>query len=320
MDLQTLAKNHKPTVLHLEVTSICNLSCPQCDRESPELFDKSLQTELSLQRCKELFDEDFIRGLNKVYMCGDFGDPCAAKDTLEIFEYFRQVNPKIYLGLNTNGSVKSVEWWSKLGKLFNKPYDYVEFGIDGLEDTNHIYRKTAKWNKIINNATAFIKEGGYAHWSFLVFKHNEHQIDEARDLAKKLGFSWFYTKVSNRFKSKPVDFLDPPTGFKENTQEPSSIDCYVLKEQSIYVNSQGKILPCCWFGRHSYISPLARALASGGPINNELQWYLNDWTRISNSWLTDKPAKICLETCGVVDNDSTLFKNMWTQKIELTNL
>ena len=32
----------------------------------------------------------------------------------------------------------------------------VDFNIDGLEDTNHLYRRNTDFNKIINNAQAFI--------------------------------------------------------------------------------------------------------------------------------------------------------------------
>lgn len=46
------------------------------------------------------------------------------------------------------------------------------------------------------NAQAFIDAGGYADWDYLIFKHNEHQIDEAIALSKKMGFGNFYPKKS----------------------------------------------------------------------------------------------------------------------------
>jgi hypothetical protein len=44
------------------------------------------------------------------------------------------------------------------------------------------------------NVQAFINAGGRAEWDYLIFKHNEHQIDEAKDLSKKLGFYSFVPK------------------------------------------------------------------------------------------------------------------------------
>ena len=39
---------------------------------------------------------------------------------------------------------------------------------------------------------AFINAGGRARWDFLIFAHNEHQVDEAEALATKWGFKSFY--------------------------------------------------------------------------------------------------------------------------------
>ena len=54
----------------------------------------------------------------------------------------------------------------------------VDFNIDGLQDTNHVYRKNTNFEKIIDNASAYIRMGGIAEWNYIVFKHNQHQIDK----------------------------------------------------------------------------------------------------------------------------------------------
>ena len=78
----------------------------------------------------------------------------------------------------------------------NGPKDYCVFSIDGLEDTNHLYRRNVKWEKVIENARSFITAGGKAHWDMLVFEHNKHQVDEAKSYANKLGFVWFRSKCA----------------------------------------------------------------------------------------------------------------------------
>ena len=62
------------------------------------------------------------------------------------------------------------------------------FSIDGLKNTNELYRRKLEWEKLMRNASAFIEAGGVAYWDMLVFKHNEHQIEEVRQLAKNMGF------------------------------------------------------------------------------------------------------------------------------------
>lgn len=189
-------------VVHLEVTDKCNAACPMCARninggeDNPQLPD----VELSVNDAKKIFTPEFINQLDRMYICGNYGDPIAAKDTLEIFKYFREKNPRINLSMMTNGSAKTPEWWEELAKVIG-PKGYVVFSIDGLEDTNHLYRQNTVFSKIMANASAFIQAGGRARWDYIVFAHNEHQVGEAEALAKSMGFEKFQYKKSARFFS-----------------------------------------------------------------------------------------------------------------------
>jgi MoaA/NifB/PqqE/SkfB family radical SAM enzyme len=106
------------------------------------------------------------------------------------------------LACNTNGSLRNPAWWSRLGAVMREEQNlgnYCTFSLDGLEDTNHLYRRNTNWKKIMENAQAFIDAGGIAHWDFIVFEHNEHQVDEARELAIKMGFKNFNVKRTTRW-------------------------------------------------------------------------------------------------------------------------
>lgn len=195
-------RSNEVTTVHLEVTERCNASCPQCARNinggeiNPLLHD----AELTLGDVKKILKPEFIKQLKRLYMCGNYGDPISARDTMEIFQYIRSHNEKMQLSFHTNASAKTTEWWSQLPAAMGKNH-YVVFSIDGLEDTNHLYRQGTVWKKIIENATAFIKAGGKARWDYIVFGHNEHQVEEARSLATTMGFEKFNIKKSNRFFS-----------------------------------------------------------------------------------------------------------------------
>lgn len=188
--------------VHLEITDKCNAACPMCARninggeDNPQLPNE----ELSLQDCKNIFHPSFIKQLNRMYMCGNYGDPIAARDTLEVFDYFRQHSNNMNLAMHTNGSAKKPDWWRNLAKVLGNK-GYVVFSIDGLEDTNHLYRQNTVYSKIIENAQAFIDAGGRARWDFIVFAHNEHQVEQAELLSKKMGFESFQYKKSARFFS-----------------------------------------------------------------------------------------------------------------------
>lgn len=188
--------------VHLEITDNCNAACPMCGRninggqENPWLP----KTELFIDDIKKIFEPKFIKQLDRLYMCGNYGDPIAARDTLEAFSYFREHNHKMNLSMHTNGSAKRPEWWKELAKVIGNK-GHVVFSIDGLEDTNHLYRQNTIWSKIIENAQAFIDAGGRARWDYIVFAHNEHQVEEAKTLSEKMRFEKFQIKKSARFFS-----------------------------------------------------------------------------------------------------------------------
>lgn len=189
-------------VVHLEMTEACNASCPMCARNlnggdvNPYLSGR----ELSISDIEHIFTIDFVRQLKRIYMCGNYGDPAVAKDTLEAFAYFRQHNPNLFLSMHTNGSMKRPEWWAELAQIIGRK-GYVVFGLDGLEDTNHLYRQGTVWTNIMRNVEAFIRAGGRARWDFIVFAHNEHQVEAAEELSKQMGFEKFQYKKSARFFS-----------------------------------------------------------------------------------------------------------------------
>ena len=281
-------------IVHLEPTTNCNAACPQCLRTRTE-FEPN---ELSLEDVKLLFTPDVLMQLEKIYMCGNYGDPASARQTLEMYEYFRSVNTNLTLGMNTNGGIRFPDWWTRLAKVMNKPNDYVVFSIDGLEDTNHLYRRNVRWSKVMDNAKAFIDAGGSAHWDMLVFEHNKHQVDEAHKLAKDMGFNWFRAKVSRRFNRFPVDGISQPIEFNDTKVLEGHIECSAMKENSIFVDASGKVFPCCWQVEGSY-QP------------NIVQWFYD----LSENW-NNNPDTVCKKSC-LKNTTGTTFTNQWYREVEI---
>ena len=245
--------------IHLELTSKCQARCPMCPRRinggllNP-LFDP---TEISLEKFKEWFPISVIKQLNSLFMCGNLGDPIIAQDCLVIFQYLREINPDIRLSMHTNGSARNLQWWQGLAHSKVK----VTFGIDGLIDTHALYRIGTDYKTILNNAREFINAGGEAEWHMLVFKHNEHQIEECQKLSENIGFKNFTSKHTSRFKNNKFNVLDEngktinilhPTSRSINlttnvsSTEASAIQCKAQKYRQLYVAADGTISPCCW--------------------------------------------------------------------------
>ena len=322
-------------ILHVEPTSRCNLSCPQCARN---ILGEQLNPDIKIGDLPvswfESLPTKFIHQLHKIYFCGDFGDPCANNRLLDIIKYLKSINHDLVIGINTNGSIRNTQWWRDCAKLLRHPEDFVMFAIDGLEDTNHIYRKNSNWNKIIENVKAFIDAGGNALWEYLVFQHNKHQVSEAKQLAKDMGFNWFNTKVTRRFKDKTVDYIKAIEENETHNYEQMKISCETLHKNEIYVSADGLILPCCHIGeelfdwskkhnRKNLVDALGGDLEMYKLTNKSLEDIINSFNKVSDTWLLPdyKSGKlpVCAETCGLINN-KIITDTTWKERMELNAL
>lgn len=285
----------KVKVLHIEPTDVCQLACPLCAREIDPNFNKSNKHHLRIEQIQRHFSDQAITGLDKMFMCGNYGDPAAGIHTLDIYRYFRSVNSNIVLGMNTNGALQSTFWWHNLGQIFNQPLDYCVFSIDGLEHTNPVYRVNSNWDKLINNIKAFVAAGGSAHWDMLVYQHNQHQVDECEQLARDLGFKWFRAKVSKR---PLIGQLQSPKDWRLPEHHPGKIKCHALIEKSMYIDAQGRLGPCCWLGAR------------------QRDFVTDDLKTIKLTWKTKDPDPTCADSC-TVNNNQTMFEHQWQREVQL---
>jgi len=221
--------------VHIEITDRCNAACPMCPRfidgdEAPYIRN----VHITLDKFKSMFPTEFLQQINRFNFCGNYGDPIVARDLLPILEYMRGVNEGIRIEVNTNASARRVDWWKSLAEIIgsDERMGGVWFGLDGLADTNHLYRRNTDWETIMRNAQAYIDAGGVAHWNFIAFKHNEHQIEEARTLAGEMGFKHFNIKLTARFhtddtfpvisKGEHIYDLEPPA--QEDHRRPEAVN------------------------------------------------------------------------------------------------
>ena len=100
-----------------------------------------------------------------------------------------------------------------------------------------MYRVNSNFKTIMKNAKAFINAGGNARWDYLIFDHNEHQIDEAKVLAKKLGFSEIiFKKTAIRFVlGKDTRSYESANNVKfGNTKQTYAIQCKLKKDLRVF--------------------------------------------------------------------------------------
>jgi MoaA/NifB/PqqE/SkfB family radical SAM enzyme len=248
----------------IEATSFCNLHCPQCPRYDEQGFLNKWLTpgHLDVDKFKQNFDPASVPNLRTVMFEGSHGDCMMHPRILELLEFFNHVKD---LQVVTNGTIRSPEWWQSLASVPNLT---VTFSIDGLSDTNSIYRINSNFDTIINNAKSFIQAGGRAVWKYIVFKHNEHQIKQAEQFALDLGFKEFIIKPTIRswwngrvwpvkidgqyqYDIETSDLVKDVRSHESvlaqklyNKKDNTRPNCW-LDRGRIFINHKGHVLPCC---------------------------------------------------------------------------
>lgn len=277
------------TDLHIELTDRCQASCPMCARNVNGGKEREFvgNHDIGLVQFKKWFPENFLRKLKNFYSCGNYGDPIIANDCLEIYQYVRSINNDCRLGIHTNGSARDIRWWKTLAKVMGENH-VCTFGIDGYERSHVLYRRGTNWKKIVENATAFIKEGGRAEIDCLVFKHNEAEIEDFKNEMLCLGFFRVNLKYTRRFydmKQFPVEdnfgnveyYLEPSTiefpmpflplekiskdlSIWRQVVNKAAIKPKCVERSEIYVDARGNVFPCCWIGSDWIEQPIVENL------------------------------------------------------------
>lgn len=272
------------TDIHIELTDKCQASCPMCARNYMGGKERPYvgQHEITVYDFKTWFSPKFLKNITNFYACGNYGDPIIAKDCLEIFDYVRSCTDA-RLSIHTNGSARNKQWWTKLAHSLRGNHD-VTFGIDGFKDSHVLYRKGTDWDKIIENATAFIEAGGNAKIDTLVFEHNQEEVERFKEEMLKLGFIDVNVKYTGRFynmekypvyddkdnhlydlkpstKTQVIKFINLDEMSKdikiwEDLVDSANIKPKCVEKKEIYIDARGSVLPCCWVGSDVIEEPL----------------------------------------------------------------
>ena len=286
--------------VQIALSTNCNLLCPGCNRTHFDLDKYSLNP---LVKKNQFLDKqvilDFVQNkasynLNQIEFAGLVDDPLSYPWLLELLEDLLIIKPTLKITFHSNASLRTPDYFIKLATILKQFSAHsVNFSVDGLEDTNHIYRVGAQWNKIMANAKAFIGAGGDATWQFIVFPWNAHQEEEVRHLANSMGFN---TVIIRNNRDPMLDDMnlslpettDKPwynakqqhtTEYKEKTytsnqifvhfekelvaktfQRPYNIECIWHNDSKIYISYDGTVWPCCYIAFDSLRNPKIIAL------------------------------------------------------------
>tara|TARA_Y100000289_G_C3911729_1_gene145055 strand:+ start:128 stop:970 length:843 start_codon:yes stop_codon:yes gene_type:complete len=195
----------------LDISTYCNAGCPAChrtDRISGGLHHEKWlpMVQWSFEQFKKAYSIEFLQQIKSWEICGTFGDPAMNKDLYEICEYIC-TNSETKVNIDTNGSIRSADWWKKLGKL---PGLQVDFAVEGInQEMQNYYRRKTNLYKILANMKAFSDGGGKANVLCIIHKHNQNHLFEIEALCREYGATKFDWYESNRFYDGPrIHFIN----------------------------------------------------------------------------------------------------------------
>lgn len=290
---------------HIELTTRCFLACPGCARNEVLTPDQT-KIDIDVNDLKNLFSKNVVKNLKYIYFCGNYGDPIYYPNFHEISEHFFDVKN---FDITTNG-IQNINFWNRVLETWPET-STIELSIDGLKDTNHIYRINSNWTKIeeLFDLISTKKRKCKISWKYIVFEHNKHQIDEAMELSKRLGINFFKIKKSYYIpkdrslngKIKPYLNKDLFPNYKKTYVD--EIQPFCKTGDMHYINAKGNYYPCCWVEQN--LKPIKTLNIKNKTLADLKKHYLEFSSCLINY---DTSPKTCKKSCRKLDNNESQMK------------
>lgn len=243
-----------PISVSIEPTTSCNLRCPECT--------SGLR---AFTRPTGMLEEKFFREIadqlhrDILYLIFYFqGEPFLNPDFIKMIKYAASKN--IYTATSTNAhfldketAKKTVE--SGLNRLIisldgTTQEVYQQYRIGGsLEKVLDGARNIVEWKKKLNSSLPYVV------FQFLVIHPNEHQINEAKKLAKEIGVDNIVFKTAQIYEYEKGSPLIPHSNIYSRYKKNKAGE-YILKNSlfnhcwklwhSSVITWDGKTVPCCF--------------------------------------------------------------------------
>ncbi len=224
-----------PISLSVEPVNYCMLSCPECPAGNGSLTRKAGQ--MSLHTYSKLIEQasPYLSYLTLYFQ----GEPLLHPNFIEFVQIAHK--HKIYTSTSSNAQLLNDEMAKNIVKSgLNKiiisidgttQEAYEKYRVGGsLEKVKEGIKGIIKWKKIMQSTSPFVE------LQFLVFKHNEHQLLEIKQLDKELGV--------NKLSLKTAQIID----FERGSDLIPSQKKYARYEKKGDGNfkRKKKIRNCCW--------------------------------------------------------------------------
>jgi radical SAM protein with 4Fe4S-binding SPASM domain len=244
-----------PVSISFEPTTSCNLRCPECP-SGLRAFSRPTGM------LKKDFFSETIDDLSKdlSYLVFYFqGEPFLNPEFLSMVQY--AASKKIYTATSTNAHYLKDDIAKR---TVESGLDRLIISIDGTtQETYEQYRVGGNLTKVLEGASNIVKwkrelksKTPFVIFQFLVVKHNEHQVEDVKRLAKEIGVDdvWLKTAQVYDYKNDPNNLIPENKKYSRYQQGKNgemefkgnnANHCWRLWHDPV-ITWDGAVVPCCF--------------------------------------------------------------------------
>jgi len=247
-----------PPILMIEPTNICNLKCPLCPSGADNLTRK--KGFMDYATFTKIIDE--VADYTFMLILWNQGEPFLHSDFLKMLSYAHQ--KRLYLMVSTNANLMP-----PAQKLIETGIDLLIVSLDGAtQESYNLYRRNGSLPAVLQNVTELVKAKkalGCKYptvvWQFLVMRHNEHEIEQIKQLSAQTEVDMLVFKTVQIYSREDIEKYLPTNPHycryklvKSTTDPDAPLDfilptfknrCYRIWFQPV-INWDGQMSVCCF--------------------------------------------------------------------------
>ncbi len=252
---KTTKRGAYPVSISVEPGTSCNLQCLECPSGQRAFTRPTGSIDFDLY--KKIVDE-FAPNLSNLILYFQ-GEPFLHKQFFDLVRY-ASVEKNIFTHTSTNGHYLTV---SNSINTIKSGLDKLIISLDGTtSDIYEKYRKNGNFERVISGIKTIVEQKKilksktpFIELQFIVFRHNEHQLEEIKALAKTLGVDKLALKSAQVYEfehdTELIPTIDKYARYRKSKSGVYEIKstlpnrCRRLWESSV-ITWDGKVLPCCF--------------------------------------------------------------------------
>ena len=186
------------------------------------------------------------------------GEPMLNRHFTEMVQMAR--SQKIFVATSTNGHFLDAE---NVDKIIKSDLSHLIISLDGLDqETYEKYRikgnlqtVTEGINRMVEAKKASKSSSPFIELQFIVMRHNEHQVNEVKEFARKAGVDRLSLKTAQVYNFNQERTIIPTLKEKSRYRQMPDGSWVIAKKirnrcrriwSSIVITWDGKVVPCCY--------------------------------------------------------------------------